>query len=299
MPTLADNRFLNPSLLAQVASLELVAKTVVDGFVTGLHRSPDFGISQEFAEYRAYVPGDDLRHVDWNVFARTERAFIKRYRGETNTEVTLLLDASASMTYGSHGVNKLDYARYLAASLAYLTHRQRDACGFIAFHDEVTGVVPVSARPGQLNRLFHAIDRTAAGTRTDFAAPFDHLHHLIKRRGITVLISDFLEEPATIFASLRPLRARGQELILFHVVDPNELRPEFGSSVTLLDLETEATVEATPDALRHEYGERLEQHLAGLKKEAQSAGIDYVLLPSNQPLDAALREYFHLRGRRN
>src|SRR5437764_2767099 len=150
-------RFLDPAVLASISSLDLVAKTVVDGFVAGLHRSPTFGFSQEFAEYRQYVEGDDLRHVDWNVFARTERIYLKRFKGETNSQLLILLDASASMTYGSGNITKLDYARFMAASLAYLSSQQRDASGLIVFDEEIKSYVPPSTRPGQLMRLLHAI----------------------------------------------------------------------------------------------------------------------------------------------
>ncbi|HEX6545301.1 MAG TPA: DUF58 domain-containing protein, partial [Bryobacteraceae bacterium] len=155
MPAVVENRYLDPKVLAEISSLDLVAKTVVDGFIAGLHRSPDFGFSQEFAEYRAYTPGDDLRHVDWNVFARTERAFLKRYRGETNTEVTVLLDTSASMGFGSGAVRKIDYAKFLAASIVYLANLQRDGTGIITFDDQVANYVPPSGRQGQLMRLLH------------------------------------------------------------------------------------------------------------------------------------------------
>jgi len=152
-------RFLDPSVLGAISGLDLVAKTVVDGFVAGLHRSPDFGFSQEFAEYRAYTPGDDLRHVDWNVYARTERAYLKRYRGETNSLLTVLLDASNSMNYSSHSVNKMDYARFTAASLFYLAiQNQRDAAGLIVFDDEVRNYIRPSTRQGQLHRLLSGLE---------------------------------------------------------------------------------------------------------------------------------------------
>src|SRR5438105_9737690 len=188
-------RFIDPALLAGISHLDLVAKTVVDGFVAGLHRSPDFGFSQEFAEYRAYSPGDDLRHVDWNVFARTERAYLKRYRGETNTQLTLLLDVSASMAFGSHKVNKLDYARFLAASIFYLSKQQRDAAGIIVFDDDVKNYVPPSTRQGQFARLLHAVEKAEPGTRTDLAKPLLHCHQFLHRRGIIALISDFYDDP--------------------------------------------------------------------------------------------------------
>ena len=170
-------RFLDPATLASISGLDLVAKTVVDGFVAGLHRSPDFGFSQEFAEYRAYTPGDDLRHVDWNVFARTERCYLKRYRGETNTQLLVLLDTSASMGYGSHEVTKLDYARFSRPRSATWPTQQRDAAGLIVFDDDVKNYVAPSTRQGQLFRLLHAIEKAEPGTHTDFAKPFVHFQN--------------------------------------------------------------------------------------------------------------------------
>ena len=218
-------RFLDPATLASISGLDLVAKTVVDGFVAGLHRSPDYGFSQEFAEYRAYTPGDDLRHVDWNVFARTERVYLKRYRGETNTQLLILLDTSASMGYGSSAVNKLDYARFLAASLCYLAHVQRDAAGLIIFDDEVQNFVAPSSRQGQLFRLLHAVEACQTGTRTDFAKPFAHFLNFMRRRGLVVVISDYYERPEVIVKTVEPLRFRGNEVILFQVLDPQEIAP--------------------------------------------------------------------------
>jgi uncharacterized protein (DUF58 family) len=299
MPAVIDNRYLDPGVLAEISSLDLVARTVVDGFVAGLHRSPDFGFSQEFAEYRAYTPGDDLRHVDWNVFARTERAYLKRYRGETNTEVTVLLDTSASMGFSSGSVTKLDYSKFLAASLVYLAHLQRDSTGIIVFHDEVANSVPPSSRQGQLMRLLHAVDRAALGQRTNFSAPFFQLQQLVKRRGISILISDLYEKPETIIDTLAPLRARGHELILFHVLDADEIEPKFGSSMMLVDMETDDTLEATPDYARTEYRSKISSHIRDLEAKAEGAGIDYFLLRTDRPLDEALREYFHIRQRRN
>jgi uncharacterized protein (DUF58 family) len=191
-----EQRFLKPSVLAAISGLELVAKTVVDGFVAGLHRSPDFGFSQEFAEYVAYTPGDDLRHVDWNVFARTERMYLKRYRGETNSPLTILLDASNSMQFGSHKVNKMDYARYLSASLFYLAlHSQRDAAGLITFDDEIRNYIRPSTRQGQLYRLLAGLEQAEARARTDFSKPMRYFQEFLKRRGIVLIVSDFWESP--------------------------------------------------------------------------------------------------------
>src|SRR5262249_16669682 len=175
-------RFLDPATLASISGLDLIAKTVVDGFVAGLHRSPDFGFSQEFAEYRAYTQGDDLRHVDWNVFARTERAYLKRYRGETNTAVMVLLDASASMGFESTGIQKITFAKYLASAIVYLAHLQRDSAGLIVFHDDVDNFVRPSSRQGQLMRLLHGIDQAVLGKRTNYKRPFFELQQFLKRR---------------------------------------------------------------------------------------------------------------------
>jgi uncharacterized protein (DUF58 family) len=292
------NRLLDPAVLAGISSLDLVAKTIVEGFVAGLHRSPDFGFSQEFAEYRSYTPGDDLRHVDWNVFARTERMYLKRYRGETNTQVMVLLDASASMGYGPGAVKKIDYAKFLAAALVYLAHLQRDSAGLIAFHDQVANFVAPSSRQGQLMRLLHGIDSAQLGKRTNFDRPFDELQHFLKRRGITVLISDFFESPEAIIKTVAPLRFRGNDLVLFHILDPTELEPRLQEPVLLLDMETEEAIEATPDYARAEYRDRIGSHIADLRLKATAAGIDYFFLRTDRPLDAGLREYFAIRKRR-
>jgi uncharacterized protein (DUF58 family) len=288
-------RFLDPSVLAGISSLDLIAHTVVDGFVAGLHRSPDFGFSQEFAEYRMYNPGDDLRHVDWNVFARTERMYLKRYRGETNCQVTILLDASRSMKFGSHKVDKLEYARFMTASLAYLASLQRDATGLIVFDDEVRNFVPPSTRQGQLARLLHAVDKAEVGTRTDYSRPFTHLMEFLHRRGLIVCISDFWEPPDNVVKTIAPLRYHGNEVVLFHVLDPEEIRPKLRHSVLLEDLETGATLEVSPDYADHEYPAKIDAHIEELRSKAKGAGLDYFLVDTSRPLDAVLREYLAIR----
>jgi len=288
-------RFLDPTVLAGISGLDLVAKTVVDGFIAGLHRSPDFGFSQEFAEYRAYSPGDDLRHVDWNVFARTERAFLKRYRGETNSQLTILLDASRSMKFTSHGIEKFELAKFLAASLAYMANLQRDAAGLIVFDDEVRNYVRASSRQGQLARILHAIESAQPGTRTNYAHPFHTLQEFLRRRGIVVLISDFWDDPEKIIQTVQPLRYRGNELILFHLLDPEEIRPKLRHPVLLEDLETGEAMEVSPDYTAHEYHHKIDAHLEDLKTRAKAAGIDYFLIDTSRPLDAALREYLAIR----
>jgi uncharacterized protein (DUF58 family) len=290
-----SQRYLDPETLAGISGLDLVAKTVVDGFIAGLHRSPDFGFSQEFAEYRAYSEGDDLRHVDWNVFARTERCYLKRYRGETNTRLTLLLDASASMGYGSHKVNKLEYARYLAASLFYMAHHQRDAAGLIVFDDEVRNHLAPSSRHGQLFRLLHAIEKIELGTRTNFEKPFLHFQQFLYRPGIVAVISDFYQDPEEVIRTVEPLRFRGNELILFHVLDPKEVKPDFRKPVLLVDMESEDAMDVTPEYTQVEYPAKIDTHIDALRTSAKRAGLDYFLLDTSRPLDDALREYLVLR----
>ena len=293
-------RLLDPSVLAEISSLDLIAKTVVDGFVAGLHRSPDFGFSQEFAEYRAYSPGDDLRHVDWNVFARTERTYLKRYRGETNSLLTILFDASNSMNYSSHTVTKIDYARFVAASLFYLAiHNQRDAAGLIVFDDEVRNYIRPSTRQGQVNRLLHGLELAEPRARTDFAKPLNHFQEFLRRRGLVVIVSDFYEPPERIIRTIEPLRFHGNEVVLFHVLDPCEIRPDLGEPAILVDLETRDRIEVTPEYARDEYRRKIEGHIAALRDLARGARMDYYLLLTDRPLDGALREYLTIRQGRN
>src|SRR6202048_4441736 len=229
-------RFLDPSVLAGISGLDLVARTVVDGFVAGLHRSPDFGFSSEFAEYRAYTPGDDLRHVDWNLFARTERCYLKRYRGDTNSQLPILLDASNSMDYTAmpSRPSKMDYARFAAASLFYLAiHNQRDAAGLIVFDDEVRNYIRPSTRQGQLARLMSGLELAEPHARTDFSKPMNHFQAFLKRRGLVVIVSDFYESPESIVRTIEPLRFHGNEVVLFHVLDPQEIAPAFRDAAVL------------------------------------------------------------------
>ena len=219
-------RFLDPATLASISSLDLVAKTVVDGFVAGLHRSPDFGFSQEFAEYRSYAEGDDLRHVDWNVFSRTDKCFLKRYKGETNSQLLVLLDTSASMGFSSAGVTKLDYARFVAASLCYMANTQRYAAGLIIFDEDVKNYVQPSTRQGQLFRLLHAIEEAAVGTHTDFTKPFVHFQNFLHRRGIVIVMSDFYEDPRSSSRPWNRSATRAAKSSLPYA-RPREIKPKF------------------------------------------------------------------------
>ena len=290
-----QQRFLDPQILAGIANLELTAKTVVEGFISGLHRSLDFGFSQEFAEYRPYTPGDDLRYVDWNVYARTGRLYLKRFRGETNTRLTILLDRSASMGFRGRGVRKIDYARFLAASLGYLAHHQRDAVGLIAFDDEVRDYVQPSSRHGQWLKVLHAIDRAEPGRRTDYARPFWHFQQYLKRRGIVLVISDFFAPARSIVQTIAPLRQRGNDVVLMHVLDPEEVAPELESSRVLIDMETGEEMEVSPAYAAGPYREKIRRHLEELASLTQGAGLDYHRALTSEPLDEALRRYLAVR----
>jgi uncharacterized protein (DUF58 family) len=221
--------------------------------------------------------------------------FLKRYRGETNCQLTILLDMSRSMKFGSHSTEKIEYARFLAACLAYMAHGQRDAAGIVIFDDDVRNFVPPSSRQGQLARILHAIESAKTGTRTDFAHPFRHVQEFHRRRGIVAAISDFWESPEKIIKTVEPLRFRGTELILFHLLDPEELRPKLNHPVLLEDLETGETLEVSPDYAAHEYPAKIQAHVEDIKTRAQAAGIDYFLIDTSRPLDDALREYLAIR----
>ncbi len=293
-------RFLDPKVLAGINGLDLIAKTVVDGFVTGLHKSPDFGFSHEFAEYRAYAPGDDLRHVDWNLFARTDRTYLKRYRGETNSQLTILLDASNSMQYSSHEVSKMNYARYAAAALFYLAIKgQRDPAGLVVFDDEVREFIRPSTRVGQMHRLLGALEAAEPRARTNFARPMKYFQELLRRRGMVIIISDFYEDPESIVKTIEPLRFHGSEVVLFHVLDPQEIHPKLNGPSILVDLETEQRMEVVPDYVKGEYRRKMDAHLEQMSSKTKSAGMDYHLLVTDKPLDAALSEYLSLRPRNN
>ena len=270
---------------------------IVEGFLTGLHRSPFRGFSVEFAEYRQYLPGDDLATLDWKVFGRTDRYFIKKYEEETNLDCHILIDVSASMAYGSGELTKLQYGSYLAAALAYLMHRQRDAVGLIAFDDQIRKMLPPSARGGHLSALLITLDRLPIGERTNVAKPLNDLAEAIHKRGLVVLISDLLDDPGRVLDGLKHFRYRGTEVIVFQVLDPAELRFPFERAARFRDLETHDEVLAVPDAVRDEYLKAVNELQERYRRELRSAGIDYVPLDTSVPLETALLSYLMTRRR--
>ena len=292
------NQLLDPKVLAGLSNLELVARAVVEGFLIGLHRSPVFGFSQEFAEYRSYAEGDDPRFVDWNVFARTDRTYIKRFLGETNSHLVILLDSSASMGFGTGEVNKLQYGKFLAASLAYLASRQHDAVGTMIFDDEVRNYRAPSSRSGKLQGVLHTIDDAIPSSGTDLKKPFRRFQEHINRRGLVAVISDFYCDAEEMIAGVRPLAFQGQDVILFHLLDSGELEPRIKNSVLLEDIETGKAVEVSPQFMTREYPKKVRAHIQSLRDAASGIGADHVMVNTAEPLDQALRNYLMFRGKR-
>lgn len=288
---------LRPEVLAQLSTLELVARQAVEGFFSGLHRSQRFGFSQEFAEYKAYAEGDDPRFVDWNVFARTDRTYIRRYRGETNTRLMIAVDASASMGYGTGPVNKLRYAKFIAASLAYMALQQHDPVGLVAFDSKIRSYRPPSSRTGSLGGILHALDALEPGQGTDVAGSLVQLREHCQRRGLVAVISDLYCDPQALMQALAPLAWRGHDMLVFQVLDRSELAPAWEESVMLEDVESGAQLEVSPDYLRTTYRERLQAHLEKMREVATGVGAAHALLVTDEPLDKALRRYLLFRQR--
>ncbi len=292
-----EARYLDPAVVARLGTIDLKARTIVEGFLTGLHRSPYKGFSVEFAEYRQYIPGDDLTTLDWKVYARSDRHFVKKFEEETNLTCHLLLDVSGSMAYASGGITKLQYGSYLTAALAYLMHRQRDSFGLIAFDDSIAALLPASARSGHLRTVLLALERLKVGNRTDVAKPLHDLASAVRKRGLVVLVSDLLDDPVRVLDGLKHFRYRGTDVIVFHVLDPYELQFPFEQAARFRDMETADEVMAVPRSVRKGYLERMQGLIATYKRELGLVGIDYCLLDTSQPLELGLMSYLMTRRR--
>lgn len=293
-----SNRFIDPKVLVKIQNLELVARSVVEGFVTGLHRSPYLGFSVDFAEYRQYMPGDDIRRIDWKAYGRSDRLYLKLYEGETNTRVLVLLDISGSMNYGSGEVKKIDYARIMAACLTYFAHHQRDAVGLLTFDTEVRAHLPSSRRGGQLLNILHEIDKVEPSKETEFRKPLRFLAEFLSRRGVIVVISDLYDEPENIIAGLRALKAKGNDIVVFHIMDDFELNFPFDEAAQFQDLETQKKLHVIPEYLRQQYLVILNEHIEKLKKELAGSRIDYTLMNTSKPLDIGLFNYLAARAKK-
>ena len=288
-------RFVDPTVLSRIGKLDLLARTVVDGFINGLHRAPYFGASIDFAEHRGYVPGDDIRRVDWRVYARTDKYFVKQYEADTNTNFSVLLDVSKSMGFSSGGVSKLEYACYLSACLAYLAHRQRDRVGIVTFDEDIVDYVPVSAK--HFDVLLHTLDRATPQRAGSLSGPVNKMAEHFKRRSVLALVSDFYEEPDIILEAIKPLRFLGNDLMVFHVLDPAEIEFNYDDASSFEDIESGEQIPVVPEALAKQYRALMQEHIDALTTKFSEHRIDYTMLNTSKPLDHALFSYLSNRER--
>jgi uncharacterized protein (DUF58 family) len=290
-------RLLDPHFVSKLTRLDLTARLVVEGFLTGLHRSPYHGFSVEFAEHRQYMPGDPLRHLDWKVLAKSDRKYIKQYEEETNLRAMLLVDTSASMGYGSHGITKLDYARQLAAALAYLMLRQNDAVGMFAFASGQGEQIPPRSTMGHVRPLLLLLERLTPGGTTNFASSLHSLAERMTRRGLVVILSDLLDEPDRIEQAIHHFRHRKHEVLVFHVLDPQEVSFNFEREAVYVDMETSQRVTTRPQELRSDYRARVGEWRDRIRQYCIEKNAGYVPLTTDQPYDRALLEYLSKRAR--
>jgi len=288
-------RFLDPKVLARIDDLELVARFVVEGFISGLHRSPHLGFSTDFAEHRQYMPGDDIRHMDWRLFARTDRFYLKEYEADTNSNFMVVLDVSKSMGYGTSGLTKLEYAKYLAACLTYFSHRQRDRVGFVSVDSDIVDFVPPSAK--HLNQVLHALDRAEAKGRGSLATPLLKVSESQHRRSILLILSDLYEPADRIRDAIGPLRDAGHDVVVMHLLDKAELDFPFEAAGTFEDLESGEKIPVVPGRLRERYTQLIRDHVASVEKLLGEGRVDYVMVDTSKPVDEVLFQYLLRRER--
>lgn len=296
--SLASARLIDPQALMSIRSLELRARAVVEGFWSGIHRSPYHGFSVEFTEYRQYTPGDDPRYLDWRVFARSDRYFIKKYEDETNVRCHILADQSHSMDFGTRGFTKATYAATLAATFAYFLHLQGDAVGLLTFDEKVREYLPARSRRGHLRQLMLALEKPAGGRATDINAPIERITPLIRKRGMVMLVSDFLAPLERLEKNLIALTAGGHEMTIFQVLDPAELNLGLEQASLFEDAENARTLYIDPTAARATYMKKIAAHNDALHQTCRKLGIAYHQLSTAQPLELALFEFLQQRMRR-
>ena len=289
-------RFMDPVVLSRIGNLELIARGVVDGFVSGLHRALYLGVSTDFAEHRPYSPGDDVRRIDWRLFARTDRLNLKTFEAETNADLVLALDASGSMDYASGELGKLDYARMLLASLAHLGARQRDRVGVATFASDLLRVVPPAA--GRTDAVMATLEGVTVSRGDDLVAALDRLGAALTRRGVVVVVSDFYLDAVDAGRALGGLRARGHDVIAFHLLDPAERALDLKGAQVLEDMETGDRMPVIPEQVRERYRALLDEHVAALERECLALDVDFMSLTTDRPLDHALFRFLSERARR-
>jgi uncharacterized protein (DUF58 family) len=289
---------IDPASLMRLRSMELRAKVIVEGFCKGIHRSPYHGFSVEFSEYRQYTPGDDTRSIDWRLYARSDRFYVKRFEDETNLRCHLLIDHSRSMSYGSPGYSKSQYAGTLAATLAYFLFTQGDAVGLATFDDRIRQYMVPRNRPSYLHRLMVALEASPTGSATALGPPLQRLAQMLTKRGLVVLISDLLTSIDRLEADLGYLCAGGHDVVVFHILDPAELKFDFVSSAMFRDIETGRDMYVDPSAAQTSYRRMLDKHLEKAGSTCQKLGIDYFMFATDRPFDLALLDFLQHRMRR-
>ena len=292
-----DRNYFDPKVLAGISNLYLRARWVVEGIMSGVHRSRAKGFSVEFEEHREYSPGDEIRRIDWKALGKFDRYFIKEYEDETNLRAYLLLDTSGSMDYASDGVTKFDYGCTLAASLAYLILKQQDAAGLVTFSNRIESFIPPKAKRDYLTQILQALENRGAAGETDVGRILEDIAGQIKRRGLVILVSDLIDEPEPILKGLRLFRFKGNDVIVFHLLDPAELDLPFDGNILFEDLEeTHLKVVADPRTIRKTYQAVVNDFIAEMRKQCHDDAIDYQLISTSTPLDQALASYLSWRG---
>lgn len=292
------NGFVDPKALMAIRNLELRARVVVEGFWSGLHRSPYHGFSVEFTEYRPYSPGEDTRYLDWRLYARSDRYYIKKFEDETNLRCHLLVDQSRSMAYGSVGYTKSEYARTLAATLAWFLNEQGDAVGIFTFDERVRDYIPPRHRHGHLRQIMLALERQPEGKSTNLGEPLRRVADLARKRGLIVLLSDLLAPVDELEPHLARLTAAGHEVAVFQVLDPNEIAFDFPRAMLFHDIESGRDVYVDPETARAEYQRKLQKHGEDIEAICSKLGFAFHRIVTNQPLDMALLDFLRSRGRR-
>jgi uncharacterized protein (DUF58 family) len=291
-------RYLRPDVIAKISNMELVARLVVEGFITGLHKSPYHGFSIEFAQHRQYMPGDEIKHIDWKIYGKTDRYYIKQFEEETNLKAYLIVDTSRSMSFASPGqLTKLEYARYIAAALAHLMVQQRDAVGLTLFDETVRTYMPPHATKSYLREILTHLERAEGGKGTATAASLHQIAERIKRRGLVIILSDLFDKPSEVMSALRHFRHKKNEVIVMQVLDPLERSFAFGRDAVFKDLETGEELTTQPWHIQKAYQASMQEFLAAYKTSCRENNIDYVLLDTSTPFDVALFEYLHKRSR--
>ena len=297
MDPIDKRKYLEPEMVARLSNMSLRARLVVEGYIIGQHKSPFHGFSVEFAEHRAYGPGDEIRHVDWKLYGKTDRYFVKQYEEETNLRAYILLDTSRSMEYKSSKISKLDYGNYLSAALAYLMINKQDGVGLTLFDNQIQKFIPPRSKPSHINTILTHLDTIGTGKDTDVGIVLHEMAERIKKRGLVILISDLFDEPENIIKGLKHFRHNKQEIIVFHIMDRKELDFNFTNRTKFKDMETDEQITTEPWKIRKIYQQSIQSYQDELRLRCREQKIDYVPLFTDQNLDLALNEFLKKRQR--